>query len=152
MRPATQWVARPARGWVLYDADCGFCTRWAWRLMYFAGPRGFHLAPLQAPWVRPALNLSSNELLEELRVLTAQGEVYGGADAILHLAEQIPWARPLAWLARAPGVRSALRAAYRWVARHRHALSKACAVNASSFGSAPLPRPQLPQRSSGAHR
>ncbi|HTT65221.1 MAG TPA: DUF393 domain-containing protein [Bryobacteraceae bacterium] len=152
MRPATQWVARPARGWVLYDADCGFCTRWAWRLMYFAGPRGFHLAPLQAPWVRPALNLSCNELLEELRVLTADGGVYGGADAIVYLAEQIPWARPLAWAARLPGMKFLLRAAYRWIARHRHTLSSTCAAGTASSGPAASPPAAFPHGASGAHR
>ena len=152
MRPATQWVARPARGWVLYDADCGFCTRWAWRLMFFVAPRGFHLAPLQAPWVRPALKLSSEELLEELRVLTADGAIYGGVDALIYLAEQVPWARPLAFAARLPGLYALLRAAYRWIARHRHTLSRACAVASSSPASTSARRSVLTHRASGTNR
>ena len=153
MRPATQWVAAPPRGWVLYDADCGFCTRWAWRMMYFVGPRGFHLAPLQAPWVRPALKLSRDELLEELRVLTADGAFYGGADAMLYLATQIPWARPLATAARLPGMKPLLRAVYRWVARHRHALSGSCTFGTRSAGPDPRPsRSTLTHHVSGAHR
>jgi predicted DCC family thiol-disulfide oxidoreductase YuxK len=152
MRPASKWVAAPPRGWVLYDADCGFCTRWAWRIMYFAGPRGFHLAPLQAPWVRPALKLSPQELLDELRVLTADGEIHGGADALLYLAAQIPWARPLAFAARLPGMMRVLRAAYRWVARHRHTLSRTCGIGKPDSGPASSRHSTLTHRVSGAHR
>ena len=122
------WVQPPPRGWLLYDADCGFCTRWAWRIALFVGPRGFHLAPLQAPWVRARLALSESDLLHELRVLTAGDAVYGGADALVYLARQLWWAWPVAALAWLPGMMPLSRAAYRWVARHRHRLSAACAL------------------------
>jgi len=78
MRRKAIWVQAPPLGWVLYDADCGFCTRWAWHLARFVGPRGYHLAPLQAPWVRQRLALSEEELLCEMRVLTAGDALYGG--------------------------------------------------------------------------
>ena len=130
MRPATQWVAEPPRGWILYDADCGFCTRWAWRIALFVGPRGFHLAPLQAPWVRQRLGLLETELLHEMRVLTAQDALYGGADALVFLARQIWWARPIAALTSLPGMMFLARASYRWVSRNRHRLSAACALPA----------------------
>jgi len=116
------WTQPPPRGWLLYDADCGFCTRWAWRLALFVGPRGFHLAPLQAPWVRRRLGLSPGELLHELRVLTADDALYGGADALLYLARQIWWAWPIVVLTWLPGMLPLARAAYRGVARRRHCL------------------------------
>jgi lipase maturation factor 1 len=130
VRPATQWVADPPRGWILYDADCGFCTRWAWRLARIGrvGSRGFHLAPLQAPWVRQRLGMSEADLLHEMRVLTVDDQLYGGADALLFLARQVWWSRPLATLARAPGALPLLRALYRWVARNRYEFSPACAL------------------------
>jgi predicted DCC family thiol-disulfide oxidoreductase YuxK len=132
-----QWVQKPPRGWVLYDADCGFCTRWAWRIALFVGPRGFHLAPLQAPWVHQQLArlggraLSESELLHELRVLTADDAIYGGAEAFVFLARQIWWAWPVAALMWLPGMMSLSRAVYRWVARHRHVASPSCALAAA---------------------
>lgn len=130
MRPATQWVAEPPRGWILYDGDCGFCTRWAWRLARIGrvGSRGFHLAPLQAAWVRQRLHMAEPDLLHEMRVLTADDTLYGGADAVVFLARQVWWTRPFTHLARLPGAMRLLRAAYRWVARNRQRLSAACAV------------------------
>jgi predicted DCC family thiol-disulfide oxidoreductase YuxK len=120
--------------------------------MYFGGPRGFHLAPLQAPWVRPALKLSQEELLDELRVLTADDAIYGGADALIYLAEQIPWARPLAYAARLPGMKFLLRAAYRWIAHQRHTISRACAVGSSRSLPPPARRSSLTHGVSGANR
>ena len=123
-----QWVQSPPRGWLLYDADCGFCSRWAWRIALFVGPRGFHLAPLQAPWVRERLRLPEAELMSELRVLTAGDSLYGGADAFLFLARQVWWAWPLVALAWLPGMMPLARAAYRSIARHHHEISSACAL------------------------
>jgi len=122
------WVQAPPRGWILYDGDCGFCTGWAWRLARVAGPRGFHLAPLQAPWVRRRLALAEDELLREMRVLTAGDAVYGGADAFLFLARQIWWLLPFTLLAWIPGVMPLARAAYRWIAAHRHTISATCGL------------------------
>jgi predicted DCC family thiol-disulfide oxidoreductase YuxK len=128
MRRKAIWVQAPPLGWILYDADCGFCTRWAWRLARFLGPRGYHLAPLQAPWVRQRLALSEEELLCEMRVLTADDALYGGADAFVFLARQVWWTWPFALAARLPGMMPLLRAGYRWVARNRHRLSSTCAL------------------------
>ncbi|HMD30349.1 MAG TPA: DUF393 domain-containing protein [Candidatus Acidoferrales bacterium] len=149
MRPSTMWVAEPARGWILYDADCGFCTRWAWRLARIGrvGSRGFHLAPLQAPWVRQRLAMPEKDLLHEMRVLTADDVLYGGADAMVFLARQIWWTRPFTLLTRLPGVMPLVRAAYRWVARNRHRLSAACALPGASRRKA---SPSLPGTRGGA--
>ena len=148
MRPATQWVAEPPRGWILYDADCGFCTRWAWRLARIGrvGSRGFHLAPLQAPWVRQRLRMSESDLLHEMRVLTADDQLYGGADAAVFLARQVWWTRPFTVLTRLPGVMPLLRAVYRWVAQNRHRLSEACAFTAGARRRAPSSRDASPSQ------
>ena len=143
------WVQTPPRGWILYDADCGFCSRWAWRIALFAGPAGFHLAPLQAPWVRQRLRVSDAALMDEMRVLTANDAVYGGADALLFLARHIWWTRPFTAFAWIPGVMPLARAAYRWIARHRHEISGSCPLpQARSRGVSAQMRPH--SRTGGA--
>jgi predicted DCC family thiol-disulfide oxidoreductase YuxK len=111
------------RGWVFYDADCAFCTSLARRLEPMLLRRGFHCAALQEPWVALVLGLSREELLTELRVRTAAGEIHGGADALLHVARHIWWAWPLYALGRIPSPRDLFRAAYRWFAVRRHCLA-----------------------------
>ena len=114
-----------SRGWVFFDADCAFCSAWARHLHATLESRGFGLAALQSPRVRALLNLPDGELLREMRLLTADGSVLGGADALIFLARTIWWAWPVYALAQLPGVRALLAAAYRWLAAHRHCLGGA---------------------------
>jgi len=119
-------ITEYTRGWVFYDATCGLCVRWAERCRSLLLRRGFHLVPLQAAWVAPRLGLTPAELLYEMKLLTADGEIIGGADCFIHISRYIWWARPFFVLAQIPGVKPLLRAAYRWVARNRHCLGNQC--------------------------
>src|SRR6266545_2765901 len=108
------------RGWILYDGHCPLCRRLAQRARPLLEPRGFRFAPLQRQWAAARLGLVQGESPGEMVVLTRDGQVIGGADALIHLAKQVGWAKPLGWLAGVPAFRAMLRAGYRWVARHRH--------------------------------
>jgi len=114
----------PLRGWIFYDASCSSCRELARRFQGVLAARGFTFEPLQRQWVRRRLNLTEEEALEEMRVLTSQGEVFGGADAVILLARQIWWAAPLSWLARWPFIHARLHRLYRWIAARR-----TCAIN-----------------------
>src|SRR5688572_13791886 len=111
--------ATPFRGWIFYDRDCSSCRDLALRFEAFFGDRGFHFEPLQQDWVRPRLNLTEGQLLEEMRVLTTAGQVFGGADALIFLARQIWWLKAFSWMTRMPFVRAILDRVYRWVAARR---------------------------------
>jgi predicted DCC family thiol-disulfide oxidoreductase YuxK len=117
------------QGWVAYDAQCGFCSAWAGRTHELLASRGFHLVPLQAPWVKAHLGLNQNELPAEMKLLAADGAVSGGADAMLAIARRIWWAWPLFIISLLPGVTPALRSVYRRAARHRHCLGGKCEVS-----------------------
>ena len=119
------------RGWVLYDSDCGICTRLAWRLGSTFERRGYRVVPLQAPWVVERLGMPREKLLEEMRVLTTDGGQLGGADAVVYLARKIWWATPLYAASRLPGVLPLLRRGYRWFAARRHRVSQTCSAPAS---------------------
>ena len=117
-----------SRGWVFFDAGCPFCSAWARRVHATLESRGFGLAPLQSARVRALLNLPEHELLREMRLLTPDGNVLGGADALIYLARNIWWAWPVYALSQLPAVRSLLLAAYRWFAARRHCLTQTCEV------------------------
>lgn len=116
--------AVPFRGWIFYDRDCGFCRELAVRFENLFARRGFRFEPLQHEWVQRRLNLTREEALEEMRVLTSTGEIFGGADAVVALARQIWWTAPLRSLARLRPLHALLHRVYRWVATHR-----TCAIN-----------------------
>lgn len=113
-------------GWLLYDGECPLCSALAIRAARVVRPRGFTLATLQTPWVRERLGLRSGEPLTEMRVLTADGDALGGADALVYLAGRIWWAWPLSVVGRLPLAMPLLRRAYGWVARHRPRRAPAC--------------------------
>jgi predicted DCC family thiol-disulfide oxidoreductase YuxK len=125
----------PPAGWVVYDGACGVCSGLARRFRRVLKRRGFALVPIQSPWMSSRLRFSYNipieNLLDEMRVLTADGRALGGADAILFLASKIWWARPLAALGSLPPLRALLRRGYRWFADNRHRLSSACGIHAT---------------------
>lgn len=97
---------------VLYDANCAFCTTWARRAERVLQRRGFIFRPLPAP-------------TEEMKVVTASGDVLGGARAVGYLARQVWWMWPLWALSRMPGAMRLLDRAYRWIARRKHCVSRA---------------------------
>lgn len=88
--------------------------------------RGFGLAALQDPRAQALLNLPPAELLREMRLATAEGEILGGARAVVYLARRIWWAWPLHALSRIPGGMRVLDAGYRWFAVHRTCTERGC--------------------------
>jgi alginate O-acetyltransferase complex protein AlgI len=118
----------PFRGWIFYDADCRSCRDLALRFGNFFGNRGFQFEPLQHEWVQRRLNLTQAQALEEMRVLTSAGQVFGGADAMTFLARQIWWLKPLTALTRMRMVRESLHRVYRWVAARRTCAIKPAAA------------------------
>jgi predicted DCC family thiol-disulfide oxidoreductase YuxK len=128
----TDGKGRHARGWLFFDADCKFCTRTARWLAPILERRGLALAPLQDPRVGALLGLSRNELLRELRFVLSDGRQSGGADAVLALAREIWWARPLVWLSSLPGMMDVLRRRYRSFAARRHCAAAICEISPAS--------------------
>ena len=119
---------RPA-GWILYDDSCGICRRWVpfWENTLRA--RGFEIAPLQADWVRQKLLLNEAELLQDLRLLLADGRLISGADTYRYAMKHIWWAYPAYLLSIAPIGRKIFDSGYRSFARRRHRLSAACGLD-----------------------
>lgn len=122
----TDGKGRHARGWLFFDVECNFCTRIARCLTPILERRGLAVAPLQDPRVGALLGLSRQELLREMRFLLSDGRQSGGADAVVALAREIWWARPLVWISKIPRMMEILRRAYGWVASRRSCAATVC--------------------------
>src|SRR5438552_19056643 len=94
----TDAKGRKARGWLFFDEECKFCSRIAARLQMPMRQRGLAVAPLQDPRVATLLGLSRQELLQSVRYVSSGGNQYSGAEALVQLAAEFWWARPLRWL------------------------------------------------------
>jgi predicted DCC family thiol-disulfide oxidoreductase YuxK len=116
----------PAVGWVLYDAGCGFCWKWVHMWESIIARRGFALKDLQSAWDDGSLQVSKDDLLDDIRVLTRAGELHSGADAYLYVSRRIWWAWPFYGIFSLPGFNSMLWGGYRWFNRNRYRISRYC--------------------------
>jgi predicted DCC family thiol-disulfide oxidoreductase YuxK len=87
---------------------------------------------LQDARVGALLGLAEADLLRELRFLLSDGSQFGGADAVLAVAREIWWGRPLVWLAKIPGMVGQLRRGYYWFAARRRCAATRCEIHGAS--------------------
>ncbi|WP_446665945.1 thiol-disulfide oxidoreductase DCC family protein [Flexivirga sp. B27] len=117
---------------LLYDADCGFCTKAAGfvpRLRLRVDVDSLQSVDLAA------LGVSEERAFEEMPFVDADGTVVYGHEAVAAALRTGPApARMLGRLLAFPAAGVVARPAYRWVARHRHQLpggTPACALPAT---------------------
>ena len=115
-----------ANGWICFDVECRLCAKLARLFRPLLYRHRFALLPLQTPWVTERLASCDEELLSGMRLLTGEGQIHGGADALIEIARRIWWAKPVYWLSRIPLVQSVLVMGYRWLARNRTCLGGSC--------------------------
>jgi predicted DCC family thiol-disulfide oxidoreductase YuxK len=115
-------------GWVLYDGNCGFCSRWVPYWEKTLRKRGFLIAPLQADWVAGKFDLSPEELQADFRLLVIGGEKIAGANVYRYLMRRIWWAKPLYFISILPGFRKLFDAGYRLFADNRYRISRSCGL------------------------
>jgi predicted DCC family thiol-disulfide oxidoreductase YuxK len=118
-----------ARGFVLYDGRCRMC-RTGVRL--FARPlrqRGFDAQPLQRRWVGQRLNTQREQLGSRMWVITKDGGLLGGAEAVLHLCQFMWWTWPLHMIAGVPGGTCLIDQMYRFIASWRSCDEEMCSID-----------------------
>ncbi|MCH2105808.1 MAG: DUF393 domain-containing protein [Planctomycetes bacterium] len=118
------------RGWILYDGSCGFCSKWVPFWSSTLARQGLGFAPLQADWVKERIDMTDEELLEDLRLLLATGEVISGPDVYRHVMRRAWWMTPFYLLSIIPGLSHLFDWCYRTFADHRYEVSAACRLPA----------------------
>jgi predicted DCC family thiol-disulfide oxidoreductase YuxK len=112
----------PQGGWILYDGECPLCTGLAGKFESSLRRHGLAMGPLQTAWAAQRLALKPGENPDEMKLLTATGEIFGGHHAVAQIARRIWWAWPIFALYRLPGIDPLFRRGYRWIADRRHLL------------------------------
>ena len=115
-------ILRP-RILVLYDGDCGFCSRTAVVLdMIDLGGR-LELMPLQVAARSVPDPPPMDRLLEAMHVRGRDGRWIAGGAAWVRICDEVSLLRPLGLLARLPGISALVEPTYAWVAAHRGRIS-----------------------------
>lgn len=108
---------------VLYDADCGFCSRSARLLRLLDDDRHLRLMPLQvAGDVADAP--AADVLLDAMHVRDPRGHWTVAGAAWIRISEEVPILRPLAIAARISVIRAFVEWTYARVAGNRHRISR----------------------------
>jgi predicted DCC family thiol-disulfide oxidoreductase YuxK len=123
---------QPKRGWVLYDGDCGLCSRWARKAEGILAALDLAIAPLQDRWVEERTGLARDVLLTDLRLLQTDGNIISGADVYRYVMRRIWWAFPLYLVSVTPGFRAVFDWSYRRFAQHRMRISASCGMPAKA--------------------
>ena len=120
----------PARGVMLYDADCGFCTRtadWVRRRLRV----DVDIRPLQSVDLT-AYGVDAERAVREMPFVGADGVVAYGHDAWAGILRSGgPILRAGGGVLGSRALRPVARRVYSWVATHRHRMpggTPACAV------------------------
>lgn len=123
--PRLQLTDPPGKFIIIYDGACGFCTARSKQLSRLAPGgkaerRSYHdegaLADL--PGLSPDLCRGA------VRVVTPQGVVFGGAEAVAQLVAGRKGLGQFAYTYYLPGIRQVCDTAYSIVARNRHRISR----------------------------
>ena len=123
---------------VLYDADCGICSRSARLLHRLDRGRRLRLVPLQDAHEivdAPPMGI----LLAAIHVRDRDGRWSIAGAAWIRIAEEVTLLRPVAVVARVSAIRIGIELVYALVARNRHRIShilgdQACAVGSRNPG------------------
>ena len=114
---------RPGADVVIWDGKCNFCRAQVQRLRAWDGGSRLAYLSLHDPRVAERYpDLTHDQLMDQMWVVTPGGRRLGGADAIRYLSRQLPslwWLAPLLHL---PGSMPLWRWLYGRVAARRYAI------------------------------
>jgi predicted DCC family thiol-disulfide oxidoreductase YuxK len=121
MRPAR--TTGPGRYVVLYDGFCAFCASQKDRLVRLGKPGVVEARDFQADGVLDAFpGITYDDAMREMLLITPEGRVFGGAEAIARTLLTRPIFALVVFLYFVPGLRALFDAAYRALAARRYRL------------------------------
>jgi predicted DCC family thiol-disulfide oxidoreductase YuxK len=114
------------KGWVLYDAACGFCSWWIPFWKKTINKTGYDIAPLQAEWVKEKLKLDDEHINRDIVLLKNDGSRLIGADAYIFGMKKVWWSSPAGYFLGIPPFRQLTWVFYKIFNRNRFIVSKVC--------------------------
>ncbi len=138
-------------GLVLYDGECDFCVSSVRRVSPVLMRAGFDFKPLQAVTGNGAESeaetINPASRFDSMIVVTADGRRLQTAEAVVHLASKIWWARPVCWIARWPWGMGLVGWCYKRIAENRYCFHGSCSRPSGAGWRAWLPLVVLPAAS-----
>jgi predicted DCC family thiol-disulfide oxidoreductase YuxK len=92
----------PSADVVIFDGECSFCRGQVERLNRWDGAGRLTFLSLHDPAVSRYVNLTHDELMQQMYIVDQRGGVWGGAAALRYLSRRLPRLWPLAPLLHIP--------------------------------------------------
>ena len=106
---------------LVFDGQCGFCTRAAYAIKRFDRKARIRLYPAQRPGVHKRFNLTDTDTQQAAWAFTHDRSA-SGAESINLVLDVTFGTRLFTQLDKIPGIRNLQDRAYTWAAEHRHLL------------------------------
>jgi len=119
---------RETRGWIFYDAECGFCVSVRNAIGPVFEKRNFAWLPSRSPQATAMLGEADPRGIDQMLLRLSDGTISGGVDAWIILCRSVWWLRLCGWLMSLPGLNGIAKACYRWIARNRYCFAGRCAA------------------------
>jgi predicted DCC family thiol-disulfide oxidoreductase YuxK len=119
--------APPARAVIVYDGACPFCRRQIAWIRERDRDEAFEYVPRQAADLLARFPvLAAGDFNTGMRLVSADGRVLVGADAVYAVARRLRGWRWVALLYRVPGLHRLAQWIYAWIAKNRQRLAADC--------------------------
>ena len=105
---------------LIYDGHCPFCTAQVERLKSIAGGSLAAESFQERRVLEHIPELSYEDCMKEIKLVTAEGRILGGAHAIFYALSLNPYLRPLRWIYPLPLLKQIIDFLYRLVAQNRY--------------------------------
>ncbi|MEQ1905686.1 MAG: DUF393 domain-containing protein [Pirellulaceae bacterium] len=116
---------RPIAEVVIFDGECQFCSAQVRRLHRWDSGKRLAFISLHDPLVKARYpDLTHEQLMKEMVVVSRSGKRFGGADAFRYLTLRLPWFWWLAPIMNFPGLMPLWSWMYRQVAIRRYRWNK----------------------------
>ncbi|NBV41475.1 DUF393 domain-containing protein [bacterium] len=119
-------------GMMMYDGSCGVCTTTIGNRYRFYEKHGVSVVPLQTPGLVEWSGLTYDQLLSAIHLITPDGQIYKGPDALIYVMNKIGWMRPLAWPFKIRIFKTIFGQIYGAIAKRRQKISQVCGLKGRS--------------------
>ena len=103
---------------LVYDGDCAFCRIWIEYFKYLTGDRVVYVSYQRVSERYPELKPDQNK--KSVQLITPEGQIYEGAEAVFRVLKSAPGKGWLLWLYNSiPGFSYVSELFYRLIAKHR---------------------------------
>ena len=134
-------VAEQSKSIVVYDGGCRFCCRQVERIRRRDTRAQFEYVPRQQPELIERIPaLADADFNTGMRLVTLDGTIHVGADAVYQIARHLPRWRWIVWVYRMPVIHVLARLVYAWIAANRLWLSRTCDEGACKLSPGDTPR------------